>query len=100
MDKLNDELFEEKVKNNNLLSENSHLYKMVEELNKKNNIQNNNKIINNSSNNSNEIINLYRQIFELQEKLKRFPFVLEKGEKLISVILLFFLLLIKVYIIQ
>ena len=30
--------------------------------------------------------NLYKQINELNEKLKRYPFVLEKGERIMSVI--------------
>jgi len=43
----------------------------------------------NNSNNSNTIIELYKEIHDLNEKLKRYPFILEKGERLISVIFFF-----------
>ena len=40
----------------------------------------------NTPNNSDEIVKLYKKIEDLNEKLKRFPFILEKGEKILSVI--------------
>jgi len=40
----------------------------------------------NNSNNSNTNIELYKEIYDLNEKLKRYPFILQKGERLISVI--------------
>ena len=40
----------------------------------------------NNSNNSNTNIELYKEIHDLNEKLKRYPFILQKGERLISVI--------------
>ena len=40
----------------------------------------------NNQNNSNKIIELYKEIHDLNEKLKRYPFILQKGERLISVI--------------
>ena len=39
-----------------------------------------------SSNNSNEIIQLYKKIDNLNEILKRYPIILEENEKLISII--------------
>ena len=96
------ELKNEKDKNNNLLiqiekeknlsndlSNEIKKYKlMTDNLNKK--IQElqgkiHNQSINNQ-NNSNKIIELYKEIHDLNEKLKRYPFILEKGERLISVI--------------
>ena len=41
---------------------------------------------NSSSNNSNEIIQLYKKIDNLNEILKRYPIILEENEKLISII--------------
>ena len=40
----------------------------------------------NNSNNSNKMIELYEKIVDLQDKLNRFPFILEKNEKLMSII--------------
>ena len=96
------ELKNEKDKNNNLLiqiekeknlsndlSNEIKKYKlMTDNLNKKidelqGKIQN--QSINNQ-NNSNKIIELYKEIHDLNEKLKRYPFILEKGQRLISVI--------------
>ena len=37
-------------------------------------------------NNSDYIVNLYKRIDDLNAKLKRFPFVLEEGEKIMSII--------------
>ena len=67
------------IKKYKLMTDN--LNKKIEELQGK--IQN--QSINNQ-NNSNKIIELYKEIHDLNEKLKRYPFILEKGERLISVI--------------
>ena len=40
----------------------------------------------NAQNNSDELIRLYKKIEELNEKLSRYPFILEKDEKILSVI--------------
>ena len=40
----------------------------------------------NTLNNSDEIVRLYKKIEELNEQIKRYPFTLEKGEKILSVI--------------
>ena len=39
-----------------------------------------------TKNNSDEIISLYKRIDDLNAKLKRYPFVLEEGEKIMSII--------------
>ena len=62
--------------------ENSLLKGKIEELNSKIN----NQINPNNSNNQNKMLELYEKIEILQEKLKRFPFILEKDEKLMSII--------------
>ena len=71
---LNKQLTEEKNKNYNLSKENSEMKAKIEQLNF--------KIINqNNFNNFNIQIKtneLYEKILDLQEKLKRFPFILEK----------------------
>ena len=57
----------------------------IEELNIK--INNANIQINpNNNNNSIKMIELYETIKDLQDKLNRFPFILEKNEKLMSII--------------
>ena len=57
----------------------------IDELNIK--INNANIQINpNNNNNSIKMIELYETIKDLQDKLNRFPFILEKNEKLISII--------------
>ena len=82
---LNNQLLEEKNKNHILYQENLNLKKKIDELNVK--INNLNIQINpNNSNNSNKMIELYEKIVDLQEKLNRFPFILEKNEKLMSII--------------
>ena len=82
---LNNQLLEEKKKNNSLYDENSKLQKKIKELNLK--INNLNIQINpNNNNNSIKVIELYEKIVDLQEKLNRFPFILEKNEKLMSII--------------
>ena len=79
---LNKQLTEEKNKNYNLSKENSEMKAKIEQLNF--------KIINqNNFNNFNIQIKtneLYEKILDLQEKLKRFPSILEKNEKLMSII--------------
>ena len=82
---LNNQLLEEKKKNEILSKENSKLQKKIEELN----VKINNLIIQinpNNYNNSIKMNELYEKIADLQEKLNRFPFLLEKNEKLISII--------------
>ena len=82
---LNNQLLEEKNKNDILYQENLKLKKKIDELNVK--INNLNIQINpNNSNNSNKMIELYEKIVDLQDKLNRFPFILEKNEKLMSII--------------
>ena len=73
-------------KNNDLLLENSILKKKIEELNKI--INNLNKTTNNSKNlqSPSEMNELYKKIEELEEKLKRYPIILEKNENLMSII--------------
>ena len=100
---LNKQLSESKKKISDLSKENSELKKIIDELNlsknnqKKENSELKQKIkelnlkINNQTNpnNSNihiQINELYEKIEDLQEKLKRFPFILEKNEKLMSII--------------
>ena len=74
---LNNQLANEKNKNNILLKDNSNYKNKVEELNSKINKHNNNqKII------PDDIIKLYKKIDDLNEKLKRFPFILEENEKI------------------
>ena len=51
--------------------------------NLKNQINSRNNI---NSNEPNEIVRLYKKIEELTEKLNRFPFILEKDEKMLSII--------------
>ena len=63
-------------------NENSLLRNKIEELNYKIN----NQINPNNSNNQNKLLELYGTIENLQAKLKRFPFILEKNEKLMSII--------------
>ena len=82
---LNIQLLEEKKKNDILYEENSKLKKKIEVFKIK--INNLNIPINpNNYNNSNKLNELYEKIADLQEKLNRFPFILEKNEKLISII--------------
>ena len=71
-----------------LEKENFNLKNQIQQLNNKINFQNNNnyQIISSNSNTYLEMNNLYKQINELNEKLKRYPFVLEKGERIMSVI--------------
>ena len=57
---------------NNLLEENKNLKEKIEQLNK--NI------------NNNEIVSLKKKVEDLTEKINRYPFILEKNEKLLSII--------------
>ena len=82
---LNEQLSKEKNQNYILLKENSKLKNKIEELNFKINNQINQKNPN-ISNNQTKMNELYEKILDLQEKLKRFPFILEKNEKLMSII--------------
>ena len=82
---LNNQLFEEKKKNDILSKENLKLKKKIEELY----VKINNLIIQinpNYNNNSIKMNELYEKIADLQEKLNRFPFTLENNEKLMSII--------------
>ena len=82
---LNNLLLEEQKKNNSLCDENSKLKKNIEDLNFK--INNLNIQINPNNNNIFIKMNeLYEKIVDLQDKLNRFPFILEKNEKLMSII--------------
>ena len=97
---LNKQLLEKTNKINTLSKENSELKQKIVELNllinKKDsllrnkinelNSKINNQIDPNNSNNHNKMLELYEKIQILQEKLKRFPFILEKNEKLMSII--------------
>ena len=60
--------------------------KQIQELSSENNILKNENKNNNSQNNSDEMLKLYKKIEDLNEKLSRYPFILEKGEKILSVI--------------
>jgi len=82
---LNNQLLEEQKKNVILNEENSKLKTQIEELNIKIN-KSNIQINPNNNNNSNKMNELYEKIIDLQEKLNRFPFILEKNEKLMSII--------------
>jgi len=82
---LNNQLLKEKKKNDILYQENSKLKNENKELKVK--INNLNIQINpNNNNNSIKMNELYETIKDLQEKLNRFPFTLEKNEKLMSII--------------
>ena len=95
---LKSELKEEKNKNDNLSKEISFLKEQVinlqSKINNQVNNQNNNQIDNSkninkliNSNNPNETINkLIKEKEDLIEKMKRYPAILEKNEKLISII--------------
>ena len=77
---LNNKLSKEKNKNDILIKENSELKEKIEQLN----FRINNQI--NNSNIQNKMNELYEKILDLEEKLKRFPFILEKNEQLMSII--------------
>ena len=72
-----------------LSKENYNLNCEIQNLNFKINSLENNQIFPSPNFNSNiyiEMNQLYRQINDLNEKLKRFPFILERNEKLMSII--------------
>ena len=106
IDLLNNQLWEEKNKNSILSKEISDLKNKMEESNKKINLLDNqltdeekknsnykniieelNSKFNEQNNNHKEINKLYKKIVDLDKKLKRYPFVLEENEKLISIII-------------
>ena len=82
---LNSKLLEEQNKNYNLTKENNMLKQQINQFQNQNNFQNNNFSYN--PNQAIETINkLLKQIDNLNEKIQRYPYVLEKNEKLISLI--------------
>ena len=83
INKLNIQLKEEQNKNFNLLKQNKNLQNIINNLKIHINNQNNNLM---PQNNNNEMIKLYKKIEDLNEKLKRYPYILEKDEKIMSVI--------------
>ena len=83
---LNTKLKEENKNNHILMNENSNLKKKIEELQKRINEQNNNLMNKNNLKEGNDIIKLYKRINNLNERLKRYPIILEENEKLISII--------------
>jgi len=80
--KLKNDLNLERTNKNKLIEINEQLKKQIKEFNDSQKI----KKEQNNSNNDKDIIQLYKKIDELKEKLSRYPFELLKGEKLISVI--------------
>ena len=90
--KLNDELNilksrleEEQNLKNYLLQLNEKLNEKINNLDYKLNNKINNQLVQNDSGDK-EQLKLYKKIMDLNEKLKRYPYNLEKNEKLISVI--------------
>ena len=86
---LRSELSKETKKNSNLSIENANLKQQIAQL--KSQLANNLQNMNNIQNNSNDkLINLLsqkeEQIKELKDKIKRYPFVLEKNERLMAII--------------
>ena len=80
--KLKNDLNLERTNKNKLIEINEQLKKQIKEFNDSQKI----KKEQDNSNNDKDIIQLYKKIDELKEKLSRYPFELLKGEKLISVI--------------
>ena len=80
--KLKNDLNLERTNKNKLIEINEQLKKQIKEFNDSQKI----KKEQDNSNNDKDIIQLYKKIDELKEKLSRYPFELSKGEKLISVI--------------
>ena len=86
---LRSELSKENKKNSNLSIENANLKQQIAQL--KSQLANNLQNMNNIQNNSNDkLINLLskkeEQINELKEKIKRYPLILEKNERLMAII--------------
>ena len=88
------ELNSEQTKIYNLSNENTNLKQKISQLqfqlNSQNNFQNMNNISNIQNNSYDKLINLINEkeniIKDLKEKIKRYPFVLEKNEKIMSII--------------
>ena len=88
------ELNSEQTKNYKLSNENANLKQKISQLqfqlNSQNNFQNMNNISNIQNNSYDKLINLINEkeniINNLKEKIKRYPFVLEKNEKIMSII--------------
>ena len=88
------ELNSEQTKNYKLSNENTNLKQKISQLqfqlNSQNNFQNMNNISNIQNNSYDKLINLINEkenkIRDLEEKIKRYPFVLEKSEKIMSII--------------
>lgn len=77
-----------KYKFKKLSKENEKLKEKINQLQQQINSQNNspNLIENNNSINSDEIIRLFKKVEDLNEKINRYPFILEKNEKMMSII--------------
>ena len=67
-----------------LTLENNNLKNKINQLQLQLNSQNN--INNNINNDPNEMVRLYKKIEELTDKINRYPFVLEKNEKMLSIV--------------
>ena len=86
---MHSELSTERNKNYNLSIENQNLKQQIAQLNSQlsNNFQNKNNIQNNSSD---KLINLLskkeEKINDLEAKIKRYPFILKKNERLMAII--------------
>ena len=65
------------LENNNLNEKIKHLQFQLNSKNNKSNVINND---------SNEMVRLYKKIEELTEKLNRYPFILEKNERMLTVV--------------
>ena len=83
-----DKIEEMKDINLKLFKENEKLKEQINQFQLQINSQNNvtNSSVNSSSNNSDEIVRLFKKIEDLNEKINRYPFILEKNEKMMSVI--------------
>ena len=82
--KLTNLLNKEKNTNNTLSQDNLELKKQIEELQLK--IKKGPIETSSNSNNKDELFLLYKKIDNLNDTLKRYPVILEKNEKLISII--------------
>ena len=84
------ELNSEQTKNYKLSNENANLKQKISQLQFQLNSQNMNNISNIQNNSYDKLINLINEkeniIKNLKEKIKRYPFVLEKNEKIMSII--------------
>ena len=68
---------------NNYINKIEVLNNNIKKLSSENNINIQNNL---NSNDSNEIVRLYKKIEDLTEKINRYPFILEKDEKMLSII--------------